>query len=115
MTELKNEIAELKIELNKLKELVTAQNNSNNVSVQNMDGLIQQNFLKLNIDEHVKQVINSSQKKSHDALEKRISQTNTLINNLQLDFKKTRDLSSELEKDTKHAGKFYMIFRTSLT
>ena len=81
--------------------MVTAQNNSSNISEQNMDALIQENFLKLNIDEHVKQVINSSQKKSHDTLEKRISQTNTLINNLQLDFKKTRDLLSELKKDTK--------------
>ena len=66
-----------------------------------MDELIQQNFLKLNLDEHVKQVINTSQKKSHDTLEKRISQSNTLINNLQLDFKKTHDLLSELKKDTK--------------
>ena len=98
-TELKNEIAELKIELNKLKELVTVQNNSNNSSVQNMDELNQQNFLKLNIDEHVKKVINTSQKKSHDTLE-RISQTNTLISNLQLDFKKTRDLLSEVKEDT---------------
>ena len=51
-----------------------------------MDELIQENFLKLNIDEYAKQVINSSQKKSHDMLEKN-SQTNTLIYNLQLDFK----------------------------
>ena len=82
LTELKNEIAELKIELTKLKKLVIAQNNSNNISVK--------------IDEHVKQVINFSQKKSHDTLEKRISQTNALISNLQLDFKKTRDLLSDL-------------------
>ena len=54
LTELKNEIAELKIELTKLKKLVIAQNNSNNISVKNMDELIQQTLLNLNIDEHVK-------------------------------------------------------------
>ena len=63
--------------------------------------LIKEKFLKLNIDEHVKQIIHTSQKKSHDTLDKKNSQTNTLINNLQLDFKKTRDLLTELKNETK--------------
>ena len=100
ITELKYEIAELKSELNKLKSLVTTQNvKKDNISEQNMDALIKEKFLKLNIDEHVKQIIHTSQKKSHDTLDKKISQTNTLINNLQLDFKKTRDLLTDLKNE----------------
>ena len=77
ITELKYEIAELKSELNKLKSLVTTQNvKKDNISEQNMDALIKEKLLKLDIDEHVKQIIHTSQNKSHDTLDKKNSQTN---------------------------------------